>query len=126
MPNRSQIERTIASALKVMLSARLGENVSSLPGTPDLVIWQCRLAVFVHGCFWHSHSCMRGTKKLGQNSLKWIEKLGKTVIRDQQVKARLESMGWRVIVLWECDIRRDLPAELGRVRNEFERTKSRL
>lgn len=121
MPNRSGLERTIASALKLMLPVRLEENVAALPGTPDIVARRVGLAVFVNGCYWHSHACTRGKKRLGRNELLWIAKLGRTVVRDQLATVALESSGWTVVTLWECDIRLDLRRELTRVKAEFDR-----
>ncbi len=115
MPNRSVIEKTIAETLKLMLPDKFEENIRSLPGTPDLVVKAARLAIFVNGCFWHSHSCMRGKKAIRRNGIEWIGKLGQIVARDHWARISLESEGWRVLVLWECDIRADLISELLRV-----------
>ncbi|UVV69170.1 very short patch repair endonuclease [Brucella anthropi] len=76
-----------------------------LPGTPDLVFPRHRLAVFVHGCFWHRHpNCRRATTPT-TNIVKWAEKFERNRLRDARAKAELEKLGWSVLVIWECETR---------------------
>ncbi|HCH70992.1 MAG TPA: very short patch repair endonuclease [Ochrobactrum sp.] len=76
-----------------------------LPGTPDLVFPRHRLAVFVHGCFWHRHpNCRRATTPT-TNIVKWAEKFERLRLRDARAKAELEKLGWSVLVIWECETR---------------------
>ena len=78
---------------------------ADLPGTPDIVFPRHRLAVFVHGCFWHQHpNCRRATMP-ATNVAKWTEKFERNSLRDARSKSELESLGWTVLVIWECETR---------------------
>jgi DNA mismatch endonuclease, patch repair protein len=74
-----------------------------LPGYPDIVLPRHRKAIFVHGCFWHSHSCPRG-KRPSTRAEFWNAKLDRNVARDEANQRKLESLGWKVLVLWECEL----------------------
>ncbi|WP_150566574.1 very short patch repair endonuclease [Pandoraea morbifera] len=78
--------------------------VAGLPGRPDLVFRSRRKVIFVHGCFWHRHTCPRGKPPLS-NSEYWIPKLDANVKRDRKVQEELESTGWKVLVIWACETR---------------------
>lgn len=76
-----------------------------LPGSPDLVFPRHRLAVFVHGCFWHQHpGCKRATVP-SSNAPKWIKKFEANQARDANADAQLLTLGWKVLVIWECETR---------------------
>ncbi len=76
-----------------------------LPGKPDLVFPKHRLAVFVHGCFWHRHPhCSKASSPKSRTEY-WQAKFEANVTRDAQVEKKLEAMGWRVEVVWECETR---------------------
>lgn len=76
-----------------------------LPGKPDLA-WICRkMAIFVHGCFWHGHNCAEGSRKPKSNQDYWIPKIERNRERDKENVATLEANGWRVLVVWECEIK---------------------
>ena len=76
-----------------------------LPGSPDLVFPRYRLAVFVHGCFWHRHpGCARTTLPKSRVEF-WIRKFQANVERDRRDVRALEKLGWRVLVLWECELK---------------------
>lgn len=76
-----------------------------LPGTPDIVLPGRRLAIFVHGCFWHQHEGCHLVKLPSTRREWWQEKLGRNMLRDGRVKEELEALGWRVLVIWECETR---------------------
>lgn len=80
-------------------------HASSLPGRPDIVIRRYRVALFVHGCFWHAHANCRYFKLPVGNRSFWAAKLGKNSDRDARSKAALLASGWRVGVVWECALR---------------------
>lgn len=61
-----------------------------------------RVAVFVHGCFWHGHDCPRGARAPRTNASHWRGKIARNRERDADVRLRLEAAGWRVVTLWEC------------------------
>ncbi len=73
-----------------------------LPGKPDLVFVSRRKIIFVHGCFWHRHSCSRGGRSPATNSDYWDTKVGRNVERDKKNIRALRRGGWGVLVLWEC------------------------
>jgi DNA mismatch endonuclease (patch repair protein) len=77
-----------------------------LPGTPDLVFGARKKIIFVHGCFWHMHSCPRGRLKPATNPDFWSEKRIRTVRRDGLNHTVLQSKGWKVFTVWECELRR--------------------
>ena len=86
-----------------------------LPGTPDLVLPKYRAVLFIHGCFWHQHSCRRGRKQPASNQEYWRPKLSRNVERDADARSTLEAMGWRVLTVWECEIGApDLPNRIDR------------
>lgn len=75
-----------------------------LPGKPDIVFPKQKIAIFVHGCFWHFHSDCREGRIPPTNSAFWKNKLDRNVERDEQHRMKLEGLGWTVIAVWECDI----------------------
>lgn len=104
------------------LGYRFRLHRKDLPGTPDLVFPRHRLAVFVHGCFWHRHNGCRRATMPATNIAKWMAKFERNSQRDAQSKADLEALGWSVLTIWECTTRsedavadelaRGLPAKL--------------
>lgn len=74
-----------------------------LPGCPDLVLVETRVAIFVHGCFWHQHSCKRGNRQPVTNVAYWRRKLAGNVARDRASARKLRRLGWRVLTVWECE-----------------------
>ena len=83
------------------LRFRLGRD--DLPGKPDLVFPARRVALFVHGCFWHGHDCPRGARVPQANRAYWLAKIGRNVARDVRNLADLRKLGWKPAVIWECE-----------------------
>lgn len=83
------------------LRFRLGRV--DLPGKPDLVFPGRRVALFVHGCFWHGHDCPRGARVPQANRAYWIAKIGRNMSRDKATLAALRKQGWKPAVIWECE-----------------------
>jgi DNA mismatch endonuclease (patch repair protein) len=79
-------------------------NDRRLPGSPDLVFPRHGAVIFVHGCFWHGHDCARGQRAPKTNAAYWQAKITRNVNRDKSVIAALRRAGWRVKILWECDL----------------------
>lgn len=75
-----------------------------LPGTPDAVLPKHRVALFVHGCFWHRHAGCPMTTEPSTNAEVWAAKFSANVKRDATAVRRLQELGWRVAVVWECAI----------------------
>lgn len=90
-----------------------------LPGVPDIVLPVRRVAIFVHGCFWHVHQGCRYARMPSTRQDFWREKLGRNTERDRESQRRLLELGWRVLVVWECATRGkgavdNLPGQLAR------------
>ena len=79
-------------------------HVQSLPGCPDLVFPRLRKVVFVHGCFWHQHSCKRGNRVPKSHRAYWQRKLKANKTRDEKHRRDLRRLGWKVLTVWECQI----------------------
>lgn len=80
-------------------------HVRSLPGCPDLVLPKYRVAIFVHGCFWHQHVGCRYAAIPDNNYEKWQLKFAKNIERDKRNVDQLVADGWRVVIVWECSVR---------------------
>jgi DNA mismatch endonuclease (patch repair protein) len=76
-----------------------------LPGSPDLVFVSRRVALFVHGCFWHGHGCARGDRVPATNAEYWRAKIARNAAHDLATGARLAQAGWLCVIIWECEIR---------------------
>ena len=76
-----------------------------LPGKPDIVLSRLRVCIFVHGCFWHHHAGCKYALLPKTRVDFWVAKLQSNVERDLKVLQRLEDDGWRVLVVWECELR---------------------
>jgi len=88
------------------LGCRYRLHVASLPGSPDLVFASRRRVIFVHGCFWHRHHCRKGRSLPASQTDFWRRKLEWNARRDRSVRRRLRRLGWSVLVIWECQLRR--------------------
>lgn len=88
------------------LGFRFRLHRKDLPGKPDLVFPRLRKVIFVHGCFWHSHSCRRGRSTPTTNAKFWKAKRESNAGRDRRNLRALRRAGWRVLVVWECQIRK--------------------
>ncbi len=82
---------------------RFRKNDKRYPGKPDIVLPKYKTAVFVNGCFWHKHNCPRFVMPKS-NTDYWSKKIDGNVKRDAEHYQKLKSMGWRVIVIWECEV----------------------
>ncbi|MCE3289490.1 MAG: very short patch repair endonuclease [Caulobacter sp.] len=91
--------------LLTSLGARYRLHRKDLPGKPDIVMAGRRLAIFVHGCFWHGHDCARGARVPKANRDYWLGKVGRNRARDVASRAALEAAGWRVETVWECEMK---------------------
>jgi DNA mismatch endonuclease, patch repair protein len=90
------------------LGFRYRLHVGTLPGSPDLVFPKKRKVIFVHGCWWHQHSCQHGRTVAKTNTDFWVHKLAANVTRDRGKEAILLSNGWSVLVIWECQTKNKL------------------
>jgi DNA mismatch endonuclease (patch repair protein) len=92
---------------RILRAAGIGYRLGGqgLAGRPDLTMKGRKIAVFVHGCFWHGHDCARGSRKPKANAEYWTAKIDRNRARDARVTAQLRDDGWRVLTVWECDLR---------------------
>ena len=80
-------------------------HTKELPGKPDLVFPGLRTVIFVHGCFWHRHEGCRYFVVPKTRTDFWMNKIGRNVANDERQQQELSSQGWRVLVVWECELR---------------------
>lgn len=97
-------ERTVRRVLTA-LGARYRLHRKDLPGNPDIVMPGRRLALFVHGCFWHGHDCARGARVPKANRDYWLAKVSRNRARDAKAMEALRADGWRVETVWECELK---------------------
>ena len=88
------------------LGFRYRKNDSRLPGKPDIVLPKYKTVIFVNGCFWHGHEGCRYFVWPKNNEDFWKNKITSNILRDSDNHTRLEQMGWKVIIIWECQLRK--------------------
>lgn len=86
---------------------RYRKNVKTLPGCPDIVLPKYQTVIFVNGCFWHKHDCPRFVWPTS-NVEYWRPKILRNVERDEQNYEALKEIGWRVVIVWECELKKKL------------------
>ena len=86
---------------------RYRKNVKKLPGCPDIVLSKYKTVIFVNGCFWHKHDCPRFVWP-SSNQDYWRPKILRNVERDNQSRKELETLGWKVITVWECELKKNV------------------
>ncbi|HDY88374.1 MAG TPA: DNA mismatch endonuclease Vsr [bacterium] len=79
-------------------------NLQSLPGCPDIVLPKYRTLIFVNGCFWHGHECKYGRPPNTRQTF-WVQKIQRNKLRDQKNINLLKISGWKVIVVWQCELK---------------------
>jgi DNA mismatch endonuclease (patch repair protein) len=97
-------ERAVRALLRLIAPGyRLHRG--DLPGKPDIVYVSRKLAIFVHGCFWHGHDCARGARAPKTNAAYWRNKIALNRARDEKTLAAYAAMGWRTFVVFECELK---------------------
>lgn len=99
-------EMAVRSTLHRM-GYRFRVHANDLPGIPDVILPRHKKIVFVHGCFWHKHFGCEKFVMPKNNRAFWKEKLAANVKRDKLTKVQLEKMGWKVLVVWECETKNE-------------------
>lgn len=82
---------------------RFRKNVKDLPGKPDIVLPKYRTVIFVHGCFWHMHTCKAGALPQTRKEF-WQQKIQSNHDRDKSNVTQLKKLGWKVITIWQCEL----------------------
>ena len=103
----TQIEKTVRSILhKNGFRFRLRNR--TLAGKPDIILRKYCTVIFVHGCFWHGHeSCDKGRRRPLRNAELWQNKISYNIAKDERNIAELDTLGWKVLVVWECQTKND-------------------
>ena len=121
MGNKSQNTKPEIRARKILRDAgfpgyrlhwRIDDDEGRYVCRPDITYPGRKLAIFVHGCFWHGHNCKRGRREPKQNADYWREKIARNKARDKSNATALIKLGWRVVTVWECEIKTLDPATL--------------
>lgn len=89
---------------------RYRKNVCTMPGKPDIVLPKYKTVVFVNGCFWHKHDCGRFVMPKS-NTEYWCKKINRNVERDKTNILHLKELGWKVLVIWECQLKKKVKEE---------------
>lgn len=111
--NMSRIRSTNSQAEKKVRKylfsrgLRYRKNVRKLPGCPDIVLSKYKTVIFVNGCFWHRHDCGRFVWPASNRNY-WHKKINRNVQRDTENKILLEQQGWKVLVIWECQLKNNV------------------
>ena len=83
---------------------RYRKNDKRLPGRPDIVLSKYKTIIFIHGCFWHGHHCKAG-KLPETNKEFWGNKINSNIERDKKNQHKLEKLGWKIIIIWQCKLK---------------------
>ena len=94
---------------------RYRKNVATLPGKPDIVLPKYKTAIFVHGCYWHRHPGCKYAYIPKTNVEFWEKKFSENMANDEKNRLKLETSGWTVITLWECDIKQDFESTMDKL-----------
>lgn len=81
------------------------QTYGSLPGHPDMILKQHKTVIRVMGCFWHGHTCKNGNRIPKSNVEYWVAKIQRNITRDKENKKDLKKLGWRILDIWECDLK---------------------
>ena len=98
---------------------RYRKNDKRLPGTPDIVLPKYHTVVFFNGCYWHRHANCKYATTPSSNAEFWITKFSKNVENDKKNSIALTSMGWAVLTVWECEIKKDFDATMIRLESQI-------
>lgn len=98
---RTTPEQRVSTVLR-SIGCRYRMNDTRLPGSPDIVLKDARVAIFVHGCFWHRHGCPAGRSTPRTNQRFWLDKFRTNCVRDRRKSRALRALGYHVWVVWEC------------------------
>lgn len=115
----TEIEIKVRKAL-FKAGFRYRKNVKELPGKPDIILPKYRTVIFVHGCYWHGHNC-KEFHIPKTNTDFWNNKFKRNIENDKKHYKQLNTMGWKVIVVWECEIENQFAEVICKLINEIKR-----
>ena len=98
---------------------RYRKNVASLPGKPDIVLPKYKTVIFINGCFWHQHPGCPKASIPKSNTDYWTNKFKKNVQRDKKNYKKLRSLDWKVLIIWECELKNDFKAVVQNINNSL-------
>jgi DNA mismatch endonuclease (patch repair protein) len=105
VPGKDSSAELKVRRLLTAMGLRYRLHRKDLPGSPDIALPGRKVAVFVHGCFWHGHDCKRGARAPKANADYWSAKIARNRARDAAAVTGLEQLGWRPLTVWECELR---------------------
>jgi DNA mismatch endonuclease (patch repair protein) len=95
----------VVRSLLHRMGFRFRVHRKDLPGRPDICLPKHRKIIFVHGCFWHGHTCVHGSRRPADNQEYWNNKLDGNIRRDEDSVRALRKQGWKTLILWECQLK---------------------
>ena len=98
---------------------RFRKNVRKLPGTPDIVLKKYKTVIFINGCFWHHHKGCKHATIPKTNVDYWENKFQKNIANDNKNKRELRKLGYKVIVVWECELKKNFEKRMGKLIKEI-------
>ena len=98
---------------------RFRKNVKNLPGKPDIVLPKYKTCIFVNGCFWHKHDGCKFFVWPKNNADFWREKIESNVKRDSRNYDRLAEKGWKIIIIWECELKKDFKNRMSHLEDQL-------
>lgn len=106
IPGRNTSPEVLVRSLLHRRGYRFRLHRKDLPGTPDIVLPMYATVIFVNGCFWHRHRGCKFAYSPKSNSEFWKKKFMANVARDRRVRRELQELGWKVLYVWECELRK--------------------
>jgi len=100
--NKGTSPELLVRKLISLQKIRFSLHRKDLPGCPDIVFPKRKKVIFINGCFWHRHSCKKGRSMPATRKNFWKQKFKRTIERDKKNKSELKKLGWKVLVIWEC------------------------
>lgn len=89
------------------LKLRFSSHRKDLPSCPDIVFSKLKKVIFINGCFWHRHTCKKGLSMPATRKKFWQQKFTRTIERDKKNKSELKKLGWKILVIWECQTKKN-------------------
>jgi DNA mismatch endonuclease, patch repair protein len=105
IPSFNTTPEMLVRSLLHQMGFRFRVHRKDLPGRPDICLPKFRKVIFVHGCFWHGHTCVHGSRRPTNNREYWDAKLDRNICRDADAIRALRKQGWTTLIVWECQLK---------------------